>query len=104
MSGASSQTTTSKSPGPDSISGHLFKHCADQLCFISHLIIKCSLERQNVPRLLKQSTIVPVAKNKSPRGICDFRPAALTSLVMKALEKLIKRELVGVVEDSLDPL
>lgn len=70
--------------------------------FFFHLIFKCSLDQ--VPRLWKQSTIVPVAKNKSPKGICDFRPVALTSLVMKAFEKLIKRELVGPVGDSLDPL
>ncbi len=33
-----------------------------------------------------------MAKNKSPQGICDV---ALTSLLMKTFENLIKRELVG---------
>lgn len=45
-----------------------------------------------------------MAKVKSLKGICDFRPVALTSLIMKEFEKLTKRELIGAVEDSLDPL
>ena len=47
---------------------------------------------------------VPVAKNRSPKGLSDFRPVALTSLGMKAFENLIKSELVRAVEDSSDPL
>ncbi len=46
---------------------------------------------------------MPVAKVKTPKSINDFRPIALTSLVMKVFEKIIKRELVKAVEDILDP-
>ncbi len=50
----------------------------------------------NIP-LLSQLT-------KNPATLNDFRPAALTSLIMKTLEKLIKHENLLQVEELLDPL
>ncbi len=44
----------------------------------------------NVPEILTKSIIVPVAKTRSPQELNDFRPVALTSLVMKCLEKVVK--------------
>ena len=52
----------------------------------------------------KHATIVPVAKTKSPKVLNDFRPIALTSLVMKVFEKLVKKEVLKQVNGLLDPL
>lgn len=52
----------------------------------------------------KHSIIVPVAKTKTPATLNDFRPVALTSLIMKTLEKIIKTEVLSQVEVFLDPL
>ncbi len=52
----------------------------------------------------KKSIIVPVAKTRSPQELNDFRPVALTSLVMKCLEKVVKDEILQQSKDSLDPL
>ncbi len=93
-----------KSPGPDNISGHLLKTCADQLGPIFNYIFNLSLTQQRVPSLWKQSTVVPVAKINNPKTLNDFRPVALTALVMKQFEKLIKAELVAKTENLLDPL
>lgn len=57
-----------------------------------------------MPHLWKQSTIVPFAKSEHPTSINDFRPIALTSLVMKSFEKLIKAELLKATEHLIDPL
>lgn len=57
-----------------------------------------------MPSLWKQSIVVPVTNNRNPSSSNDFRPAALTSLVMKQFEKLIKAELVSKTESLLDPL
>ena len=57
-----------------------------------------------MPALWKQSTIVPVAKSSNPKSLNDFRPVALTSLIMKQFEKLVKSELVAKTEHLLDPL
>ncbi len=71
---------------------------------IFNYIFNLSLSQQKVPDLWKQSTIVPAAKSKHPKSLNDFRPIALTSLVMKSFEKLIKAELLKTTEHLLDPL
>lgn len=91
-----------KSPGLDNISGRLLSSCADQLAPIFYHIFQLSLNQQRVPKCWKQSTVIPVAKTTNPRVFNDFRPVALTSLVMKSFEKLIKRDLIKT-EHLLDP-
>ena len=96
--------TKSKSPGPDNIGGKVLSTCAEQLCSIFHFIFNLSLQQQRVPKLWKHSTVVPVAKIKTPKAPNDFRPVALTSLIMKSLEKVVKDNILKQVETSLDPL
>ena len=98
------QTKVNKSPGPDNISGRVLKSCASQLSGILKVIFTQSLQLQTVPKVWKHATIVPVAKTKSPKVLNDFRPIALTSLVMKVLEKLVKKEVLKQVKGLLDPL
>jgi len=43
-----------------------------------------------VPACFKWSTIVPVPKTTSPACLNDYRPVALTLVVMKCFERLIK--------------
>ncbi|KAK0134267.1 hypothetical protein N1851_030177 [Merluccius polli] len=57
----------------------------------------------SLPSLWKQSVVVPVAKISRPQTLNDFRPVALTSLIAKSFEKLIKAELLVKVEPLLDP-
>lgn len=45
---------------------------------------------------------MPVAKINNPKTLNDFRPVALTSLVMKQFEKLIKAELLSKTDLLLD--
>lgn len=52
----------------------------------------------------KKSIVVPVVKTRSPQVINDFRPVALTSLVMKCFEKVVKGEILQQSKDRLDPL
>ncbi|KAK0148776.1 putative RNA-directed DNA polymerase from transposon X-element [Merluccius polli] len=80
-----------KSPGPDNICGNTLKHCAEQLAPVFTDIFNSSLNLCTVPILWKTSTIVPVPKLPRPTESNDFRPIALTSLVMKCLERLVKR-------------
>lgn len=91
--------TKSKSPGPDDICGKTLRTCADQLCDIFQNIFNLSLIQQKVPKIWKHSTIVPIAKCNRPKTLNDFRPVALTSLVMKVLEKIIKEAVLHRVGD-----
>lgn len=51
----------------------------------------------------KESIIAPMAKVPSPKGLNDYWPATLTSLVVKELEKIVKRILV-MSQSVTDPL
>lgn len=92
-----------KSPGPDGIGGRVLKNCADQLADIFTFIFSISLQLHKVPSLWKDSIIVPVPKSASPKSLNGFRPVALTSLVMKSFEKIVKETLLTCVQDNLDP-
>lgn len=48
--------------------------------------------------------MIPVAKTSQPKVLKNFRLVALTSLVMKSFEKLIKRDLLIQTYHLLDPL
>lgn len=93
-----------KALGPDNIGCRLLKECAEQLGPIFYDIFAWSLKIQKVPARWKQSTLIPLPKKQNAQLLDDFRPVALTSLVMKCLEKLVKRQIMHKTESSLDPL
>lgn len=88
---------------PDSMSSCMLKVCAEQLGLIFNHIFRLSLSQQRVPHLWKQSVVVPVTKVSHPQTLNDLRPVALTSLVIKSPDKLLKAELLAKVEPLLDP-
>lgn len=81
----------------------MLKVCAEQLGPIFSYIFRLSLSQQRVPQTWKQSVVVPVAKVSHPQTLNDLRPVALSSLVVKSLEKLLEAELPAKVEPLLDP-
>ena len=56
----------------------------------------------HVPVCLESSTIIPVPKK--PTGFNDYRPVALTFVVMKSFERLVLAHLKSITETLLDPL
>lgn len=93
-----------KAPGPDGICSRMLKDCADQLSEVIQYIFNLSLSLERVPVLWKTSCVVPVPKNAHPREPNHFRPVALTSHLMKTLERIVLRHLRTVVSSELDPL
>lgn len=76
----------------DNTWGQVLKMCAEKQCgiiFICHI----SLQQQKVPEVYVKSIIVPVAKSINLESLNDFRPVALTSLVMKCFDNLIRHEI-----------
>jgi len=55
------------------------------------------------PSCFKWSTIVPVPKTASPACLNDYQPVALTSVVMKCFERLIKDYICDFLPPSMDP-
>ena len=97
-------TNVRKIPGPDGISDHVLKNCATQFSSIFHYIFQTSLSLQKVPTLSKTSIVVPVPKKSRPASPNDFRPVALTSLIMKSFEKIIKTTIMTRTYHLSDPL
>ena len=93
-----------KAAGPDGISSRLLKSCADQLCGIVELLFNLSLKQGRVPQLWKTSCVVPVPKTPQPKEFNSYRPVALTSQLMKTLERLVLGHLRPLVGPSMDPL
>lgn len=60
-------------------------------------------ERSDISNV-EETTIIPVAKLKNPKELQQWRPVALTSLVMKNFEKIIKDKIMSLVSGKLDPL
>lgn len=96
------KTKVKKSHGPDGMTGRLLRNWTEQLSQVFYDIFSMSLEQRKVPRLWKESIVVPLAKCTASKQLNDLRPVA-TSWVMKSFEKLVKAELLNLVQDSLGP-
>ncbi|KAM7373781.1 hypothetical protein PAMA_022061 [Pampus argenteus] len=92
-----------KATGPDGVPGRVLRDCADQLAGIFTRIFNRSLAQSNVPPCLKSSIIVPVPKKPHISGLNDYRPVALTPVVMKCFEKLVRNHITSALPRSLDP-
>ncbi len=93
-----------KAPGPNRLTPVCLKSCADQLAPIFTKIFNRSLELCEVPSCFQRPTIIPVPKKAKDTGLNDYRPVALTSVVMKSFEKLVLAHLKDITGPLLDPL
>ena len=78
--------------------------CAPQLCGVLSQVFNLSLHLQRVPVLWKTSCLVPVPKTPRPSGPQDYRLMALTSYIMKTLERLVLEQLRPIVRSFTVPL
>ncbi|MBN3314359.1 RTJK polymerase, partial [Atractosteus spatula] len=93
-----------KATGPDNVCPRVLRACADQLSRVLQRLFNLSLCLEKVPVLWKTSCLVLVPKKGRPSVLNDYRPVALTSHVMKALERLVLSHLRPLVSSSLDTL
>lgn len=93
-----------RSPGPDGILGRVLRGCADQLAEVFTYIFNLSLEEAIVPICFKQATIIPVPKKNTVTCLNDYRPVALTSIIMKSFERLVKTHICSILPGTIDPL
>ncbi len=98
------RVNVSKAAGPDGITGRVLRSCADQLAGLFTSIFNESLATSVVPTSFKKSVIIPVPKNNKPSCLNDYHPVALTSIVMKVFERLVKSHICSSIPVTLDPL
>ncbi|KAK0135194.1 RNA-directed DNA polymerase from mobile element jockey [Merluccius polli] len=91
-----------KAAGPDRVSGWTLKMCADQLAGVFLDIFNLSLLLATVPLCLKSSIIVPVPKKSAVTCNNDYRPVALTPVIMKCFERLILKYIKDLIPVGLD--
>ncbi|KAI4894603.1 hypothetical protein NFI96_000714 [Prochilodus magdalenae] len=92
-----------KAAGPDNIPARVLRECADQLTDVFTDIFNISLSSATVPTCLKATTIIPVPKKSSVSCLNDYRPIALTPIIMKCFERLVLRHIKTLLPPSLDP-
>jgi hypothetical protein len=79
-----------KAAGPDSIPSRVLRVCAAQLAGVFTNIFNLSLSQSDVHAYFNMATIVPVPKKAKVTELNDYRPVALTSVIMKCFERLVK--------------
>ncbi|KAI4903023.1 hypothetical protein NFI96_010061 [Prochilodus magdalenae] len=71
-----------KAAGPENIPARVLRECADQLTDVFTDIFTISLSSATVPTCLKATTIIPVPKKSSVSCLNNYRPIALTPIIM----------------------
>ena len=85
---------TEKSPGPDEIHPKVLKECAEQLAAPMKVMFDLTMKTGKVPKSWKQAEITAIYKKKGSKSSPgNYRPVSLTSVVCKAMEKIIKTKL-----------
>jgi hypothetical protein len=99
------QQSSRKAAGPDNVSTSTLKYCANELATVLILqTFNASLNLHIVPVCFKAASIIPVPKKPKATALNDFRPMALTSVVMKVFVRLVLRYLKSVTNSSMDSL
>ncbi|KAI3366309.1 hypothetical protein L3Q82_000426 [Scortum barcoo] len=55
------------------------------------------------PTCLKTATIIPIPKTSTVTGLNDYRPVALTPIVMKCFERLVMAHIKDCIDVTVDP-
>lgn len=97
------QVCKRKSTGPDGISTFLLKMFAEELTPAWCPIFQTSIDLLKVPAIWKKATIIPIPKKSCPMENNEYRPVALTSIVMKCYEKYMVTKQKAEVGPKLDP-
>lgn len=94
----------SKAMGPDGLGGKVLKSCCQQLSEVFHMLFQWSMDIHSVPLLWKSAIISPVPKISKPKDLNDYRPIALTPIIMKCFERVVKGILMEETKAFTDPL
>ena len=65
-------------------------------------IFNWSLEECVIPNCFKKSTIIPIPKKSAPIVLNDYRPVALTSVIMKSFEFLFRLHINSLLPPGFD--
>ncbi|MGL5405735.1 MAG: hypothetical protein ACRDAX_02950, partial [Propionibacteriaceae bacterium] len=84
------QIKSNAGPGPDGVQGAVLKSCAAALAPSLSRLFNCSLQQGVLPQGWKTAAVIPIPKGGDKSDLENYRPISMTSLVGKALEKLVR--------------
>ena len=88
-------------PGPDGISAILLKKAKLTVALMMYNIFQHSMEKSDIPAILKVGFICPILKPNSERAkASSWRPVSLTSHVMKTMERVVRKQIVNHLESN----
>ena len=91
-----------KAAGPDGIGSSIVKLCREPLAPVLCKIFQKSINETHIPKIWKTSELVPAPKKNPPTCNNDYRPIALTAIMMKCLEKIVKNMVTQQVKPHID--
>ena len=83
------------SPGPVGVPPTILKKAKVNIARMLVVIFKSSIEHGEIPEILKLAFVTPVHKGGSRAQPVQYRPISLTSHVIKVLERVLRKSLVG---------
>ena len=94
------QISLTAAAGPDRFPAILLKMCKHSLAKPLYLIWRRSLDKGEIPLILKTANIVPIHKGGSRGEPANYRPVALTSHLTKVFERVLRKHIVAYMEES----
>ena len=90
----------SSASGPDGVPAILLRNCSTELALPLSILWREIFRSSNIPEKLKFSLIPPIHKGGSKSEPANYRPVALTSHIIKVLEKVVRNKLVDFLESN----
>lgn len=87
--------------GPDQLPAIFLRKCAVVVAEPLLILYRNSLATSTIPQLLRSAKITPVFKGGSRGEAKNYRPIALTSHIIKVLEKVIAKNITAYLEDTM---
>ena len=93
------------SPGPDGVPPIILKKAKVNISRMLVIVFQSSIENGEIPEILKLASVTPIHKGGSRAQPVQYRPISLTSHVIKVLERVLRKSLVGFLDwqEKMDP-
>lgn len=88
------------SMGPDGLHPHLLRECSVSIASPIHLIAEKSMIEGSLPMQWKVSNVTPIFKKGAHSEPLNYRPVSLTSVVCKAIERIVVSKLNLYLEEN----
>ena len=89
------QLDPKKALGPDGVSPHILKHCADELAAPVTAIFRCCLSTGKWPTHWKVARVAAIHKKGTKTEPKNYRPISLLSVLGKVLETIIANRITA---------